>query len=154
MRRCVPEEEVKNILWHCHGLDYRGHFAGNRIAQKVLQSGLYWPTIFKDARIFVERCNRCQRTGNISRRNDMPLNSILEVEIFDVWGIDFLGPFPSSYFNQYILVVVDYVSRWVEVVALPTNDAKVVVSFLRKNIFTRFGVPRAIINYGGSHFCN
>nr|XP_009604937.1 uncharacterized protein LOC104099593 [Nicotiana tomentosiformis] len=49
---------------------------------------------------------------------------------------------------------VDYVSRWVEAVALPTNDAKAVIGFLRKNIFTRFGTPRAIISYEGTHFCN
>src|ERR1044072_4265083 len=84
----------------------------------------------------------------------MPLKNILEIELFDVWGIDFMGPFPSSYGCQYILAAVDYVSKWVEAAALPTNDAKVVVSFLKKNIFTRFGVPRAIISDGGSHFCN
>jgi hypothetical protein len=84
----------------------------------------------------------------------MPATNIVEVELFDVWGIDFMGPFPSSYGNQYILVAVDYVSKWVEAVALPTNDSKVVVRFLRKNIFTRFGTPRAIISDGGSHFCN
>ncbi|VVA18882.1 PREDICTED: LOW QUALITY PROTEIN, partial [Prunus dulcis] len=99
-------------------------------------------------------CDPCQRTGNISSRNQMPLNNILEVELFDVWGIDFMGPFPASYGNLYILVAVDYVSKWVEAAALPTNDAKVVVRFLRKNIFTRFGVPRAIISDGGTHFCN
>src|SRR5580765_6169295 len=65
-----------------------------------------------------------------------------------------MGPFPSSYNCQYILVAVDYVSKWVEAAALPTNDAKVVIKFLIKNIFTRFGVPRAIISDGGSHFCN
>ena len=84
----------------------------------------------------------------------MPLNSILEVELFDVWGIDFMGPFPSSFSNQYILVVVDYVSKWVEAVALPTNDARVVMDFLKKCIFTRYGTPRAIISDGGKHFCN
>ena len=65
----------------------------------------------------------------------MPLNIILEVELFDVWGIDFMGPFPSSFSNQYILVAVDYVSKWVEVVALSSNDACAVIKFL-KNIFT------------------
>lgn len=65
-----------------------------------------------------------------------------------------MGPFPLSFSNQYILVAVDYVSKWVEAVALPTNDAKVVLNFLRKQIFTRFGTPRAIINDGGKHFCN
>ena len=67
----------------------------------------------------------------------MPLNPILIVEIFDVWGIDFMGPFPNSFGNLYILVVVDYVSKWVEAVACRTNDHKVVISFLRE-IFSRF----------------
>ncbi|XP_061351444.1 uncharacterized protein LOC133296465, partial [Gastrolobium bilobum] len=151
---CIAEFEVPDILWHCYASDYGGHFGGNKTAQKLLQSGYYWLTIFKDAREFVEKCDKCQRTGNISRKDEMPLNCILEVELFDVWGIDFMGPFPKSYSNQYILVDVDYVSKWVEAVALPTNDAKVVVSFLRKNIFTRFGVPHAIISNGGTHFCN
>nr|XP_017248025.1 PREDICTED: uncharacterized protein LOC108219212 [Daucus carota subsp. sativus] len=77
-----------------------------------------------------------------------------EVEIFDVWGIDFMGPFISSCNNLYILLAVDYVSKWVEVKALPTNTAAVVISFLQKNIFTRFGTPRVIISDEGSHFCN
>nr|XP_016512108.1 PREDICTED: uncharacterized protein LOC107829160 [Nicotiana tabacum] len=84
----------------------------------------------------------------------MPMNPIEEVEVFDVWEIDFMGPFVSSYNNKYVLVAVDYVSKWVEVVALPKNDAKAVIGFLRKNIFTRFGTPRAIISNGGTHFCN
>ena len=100
------------------------------------------------------KCDRCQRVGNISRRDEMPLNVLLEVEIFDVWGIDFMGPFISSCNNLYILLAVDYVSKWVEVKALPTNTAAVVISFLQKNIFTRFGTPRVIISDEGSHFCN
>ena len=73
--------------------------------------------------------------------------------MFDCWGIDFVGPFPSSCGNEYILVDVDYVSKWVEVMATPHNDAKTVVKFL-KNIFSRFGVPRILICNGGTHFCN
>ena len=84
----------------------------------------------------------------------MPQNYILEVELFDVWGIDFMGPFPSSYSNLYILVAVDYVSKCMEAIPSPTNEAKVVVNLLKKNVFTRFGVPRALINDGGSHFGN
>ena len=74
--------------------------------------------------LFVSKCDQCQRTGNITKRNEMPLNNIPEVEIFDVWGVDFMGPFPSSFGNQYILVAVDYVSKWVEAIASPTNDAR------------------------------
>ena len=154
IRRCVPEEEFLDILYHCHSAPYGGHFGAIRTAHKVLQSGFYWPSLFKDAHAFIMSCDRCQRTGNISRRHEMPLTSILEVEIFDVWGIDFMGPFPPSFGNLYILLAVDYVSKWVEAVATTTNDAKVVVKFLSKNIFTRFGTPRAIISDEGTHFCN
>ncbi|GKC25915.1 reverse transcriptase domain-containing protein [Tanacetum coccineum] len=83
----------------------------------------------------------------------MPQNSIQVCEIFDVWGIDFMGPFPSSRGNKYILVAVDYLSKWVEAKALPTNDARVVCKFL-KSLFARFGAPRAIISDRGTHFCN
>ncbi|XP_057760430.1 uncharacterized protein LOC130980805 [Arachis stenosperma] len=65
-----------------------------------------------------------------------------------------MGPFPPSYSNNYILVAVDYVSKWVEAVALPTNDAKVVMIFLQRYIFSQFGIPRILISDGGSHFCN
>ncbi|XP_050876202.1 uncharacterized protein LOC127079891 [Lathyrus oleraceus] len=119
---------------------------------KVLQSGLYWPTLFKDAQYIVKECDRCQRTGNISKRNQMPQNAMLEFELFDVWGMEFMGPFPSSFGKNYILVAVDCVSKWVEVVALPTNDSKVVVTFLKNNIFSRFGVSRALISDEGTHF--
>nr|GFB63258.1 reverse transcriptase domain-containing protein [Tanacetum cinerariifolium] len=83
----------------------------------------------------------------------MPQNSIQVCEIFDIWGIDFMGPFPSSRGNKYILVAVDYLSKWVEARALPTNDSRVVCKFL-KNLFARFGAPRAIISDRGMHFCN
>lgn len=73
--------------------------------------------LFKDAHDFVLTCDKCQRTGNISRRNEMPQKGIMEVELFDVWGIDFMGHFPSSHGNEYILVAVDYVSKWVQAVA-------------------------------------
>nr|KYP47759.1 Pol polyprotein [Cajanus cajan] len=79
---------------------------------------------------------------------------MLEVEVFDCWGIDFMGSLPSSYSNEYILVAVDYVSKWVEAVAAQKNDAKTVIKFHKKNIFSRFGVPRVLVSDGGTHFCN
>jgi transposase InsO family protein len=84
----------------------------------------------------------------------MPLNPILIVDIFYVWGTNFMGPFPNSFVYLYILVAVDYMSNWVEAVAYKTNDHRVVVQFLKDNIFTRFGTPQAIISDGGKHFCN
>ncbi|KAH9770111.1 hypothetical protein KPL71_012262 [Citrus sinensis] len=154
IQKCAFEGEIHHILESCHAAAYGGHFSGHRIAAKILQLGYYWPTNFKGAYEFVKCCDRCQRTGNITKRHEMPLTNILEVEVFYVWGIDFMGPFPPSFGNLYILVAVDYVSKWVEVAALPTNDAKTMVAFLHKNIFSRFGTPRAIISDDGTHFCN
>ena len=82
------------------------------------------------------------------------MHPILEVELFDLWGIDFMGPFPASYNNLYILLEVDYVSKWVEAIPTRTNNAKVVAQFLRSHIFSRFGTPRALITDNGTHFCN
>nr|GFA58399.1 reverse transcriptase domain-containing protein [Tanacetum cinerariifolium] len=87
------------------------------------------------------------------KKDEMPQNSIQVCEIFDVWGIDFMGPFPSSKGNKYILITVDYLSKWVEAKALPPNDARVVVKFL-KSLFSRFRTPIAIISDRGTHFCN
>nr|GEW04830.1 reverse transcriptase domain-containing protein [Tanacetum cinerariifolium] len=83
----------------------------------------------------------------------MQQNFIQICEIFDVWGIDFMGPFPSSKGNKYSLIAVNYLSKWVEAKALPTNNARVVVKFL-KSSFSRFGTPKAFISDRGTHFCN
>nr|XP_009799831.1 PREDICTED: uncharacterized protein LOC104245836 [Nicotiana sylvestris] len=111
MRRCIPEKEVELLLYDCHASPYGGHHGRYRIAAKVLQSGLFWPTLLKDAHAFVKKCDQYQRMGTITRRNEMPLNNILEVELFDVY-------------------------------------------FVKKNIFSRFGTPRALISDEGTHFCN
>lgn len=82
----------------------------------------------------------------------MPLKPNLKVELFDVWGIDFMGPFLRSFGNKYSLVQVDYVSKWVDAVVPPNNESKSVTFFLNKYTFTRFGMPRAIISNEGSIF--
>ncbi|GJV65185.1 reverse transcriptase domain-containing protein [Tanacetum coccineum] len=152
IRRCVSGQEALDILKACHSGPTGGHYGANYTARKIFDSGFYWPTIYKDAHDFT-RCDICQRQGKITQRDEMPQNSIQVCEIFDIWGIDFMGPFPSSRGNKYILVAVDYLSKWVEAKALPTNDARVVCKFL-KTLFSRFGAPRAIISDRGTHFCN
>ena len=84
----------------------------------------------------------------------MSLQTILEVQIFYLWGIDFMGPFPPLEGKEYILVAVDYVSKWVEAIPTRTNDHQVVNNFIVSNIFSPFGCSRAIISDGGSHFTN
>lgn len=90
----------------------------------------------------------------MTSKDQMPQTPILTVEIFDVWGIDFMGPFPPSFGHEYILLAVDYVSKWVEAKATRKDDSKTVVEFIRTHIFVRFGTPRAIISDRGTHFCN
>nr|GEV54947.1 DNA-directed DNA polymerase [Tanacetum cinerariifolium] len=102
-------QEAFEILKACHEGPFGGHHCANLIAKK----------------------------GKISQRDEMPQNSIQVCEILDIWGIDFMGPFPSSKGNKYILVAVDYLSKWVKAKALPTNDARVVV--------------RVMIKYGVTH---
>nr|GEY41146.1 reverse transcriptase domain-containing protein [Tanacetum cinerariifolium] len=123
------------ILKACHEGPSGGHHGANLIAKKVFNSGFFWPTIYRDAHEMIKTCDICQRQGKISQRDEMPQNSIQVCEIFDIWGIDFMGPFPSSKGNKYILVAVDYLSKWVEAKALPTNNARVVVKFL-KSLFS------------------
>jgi hypothetical protein len=154
LRKCVPNEEIPSILSFCHSHACGGHFRAKKTAAKILQCGFFWPTLFKDAHEFCKSCDKCQRLGRISKRNMMPLNPILEVEVFDVWGIDFMGPFPVSNGYSYILVAVDYVSKWAEAIPTRSNDHQVVCKFIRDNIFSRFGMPRAIISDNGPHFCN
>ena len=110
-RRCVPEWEVHGVLTSYHTSPYGGHHGPTKTVAKINESGFFWPTMFKDANTFVQACDSCQRTDNISWRHEMPQTGILEVEIFDVWGVDYMGPFPSSKGNRYILVAVDYVSK-------------------------------------------
>ncbi|GJS58765.1 reverse transcriptase domain-containing protein [Tanacetum coccineum] len=127
MRRGIDGSEILEILAHCH-------------------SG---PTGRHDSASITGR----KRLGNISSISEMPQNNIQVCEVFDIRGLDFMGPFLTSRGNKCILVVIDYVSKWVEAQALLTNDARVVINFLR-GLFSRFGVPKALISDRGTHFCN
>nr|GEY46541.1 reverse transcriptase domain-containing protein [Tanacetum cinerariifolium] len=111
IRRCVSGQEAIEILKACHYGPTEGHHGPNYTARKVFDSGFYWPTIYRDAQNLVKNCDVCQRQGKILQGDEMTQNSIQVCEIFDVCGIDFMGPFPSSRGNKCILVAVDYLSK-------------------------------------------
>ncbi|GKA66381.1 reverse transcriptase domain-containing protein [Tanacetum coccineum] len=153
IRRCVSGPETRTIYDQCHHAPTGGHYGPKVTSKKVLDSGFYWQTIIKEAHTLVQLCKACQKMGNISKHYEMTLTNIQVCEIFDIWGIDFMGPFPKSHKFEYIVVVVDYVSKWAEAQALPTNDARVVVTFIKK-LFCRFGMPKALISDRCTHFSN
>nr|GEX23529.1 hypothetical protein [Tanacetum cinerariifolium] len=149
--RMLARCEETNLVLNWEKCHLWGHHSASITGRNVYELGFFWPSIFKDAKDYVMRCDACQRLGNISSRSKMPQNNIQVCDVFDIWGLDFMGSFPSSRGNKYILLVVDYVSKWVEAQELPTNDACVVIKFLR-GLFARFGVPKALISDRGTHF--
>jgi hypothetical protein len=108
--------------------------------------------MYDDAKSFVRRCSQCQRHRNINTRDAMPLTSNLLIDIFDVWGIDFMGPFPNSEGCEYIFVAVDYVSKRVEALPCRVVDALHSKRMFHEVIFPRYRVPRIVISDGGSYF--
>eukprot|EP00253_Pinus_taeda_P030547 PITA_30547 len=153
IRRCVREYEMPEILKACHDEPCGGHFADKRTAYKILHLGYYWPSIFRDSKEYVKRCDSCQRLGNAAPSDEMPLQTQILIEPFEKWALDFVGPInPPSKQKKYILVCTDYVTKWVEANALPFANEKSVVNFIFEDIFTRFGVPREIVIYQGSQF--
>nr|GEY99859.1 reverse transcriptase domain-containing protein [Tanacetum cinerariifolium] len=137
----LVKDEAIDILKACHYGPTGGHHGPNYTAKKVFDSGFYWPTIYRDAQDLVKTCDIYQRQGKISQRDKMPQNSIQVCEIFNVWGIDFMGPFLSSRGNKYILVAVDYLSKWVESKALPINDARFAKVMLKFGVTHRLATP-------------
>ena len=110
LRHCILLCETHKIMERCLSSPYGGHYGAFRTHAKIWQSGFFGPNMYGDAKEFVRRCPRCQKHGNINSRDAMPLKSNLQVEIF-------MGPFPMLEQCKYILVAVNYVSKWVE--ALP-----------------------------------
>nr|GEW85053.1 reverse transcriptase domain-containing protein [Tanacetum cinerariifolium] len=100
IQRCVHGQKAVDILKACHNRPTGGHHGPNYITKKVFDSSFYWPTIYRDSHDLVKSCDACQSQGKFLQRDEMPQNSIQVYEIFNVWGIDFMGPFPYSRGNN------------------------------------------------------
>ena len=122
-----------------------------------MQAGLWWPMMLKDAHQWVQSCVICQRVGQPTPADRMQDHPILPLEPFQKWGLDFLGPIKpkgQKIGARYILVAIDYATKWVEAVALRDNKAASVAKFLYKGIMTRFGCPIELVLNQGVHFLN
>ena len=115
--------------------------------------GYYWPTLFRDAKRYVQSCDSCQRMGQPNRTDQIPLQPQVVIELFDRWALYFVGPIsPHSKPKSYILVCIDYMTKWVEVVALAKANDQPVIESLYSEIFTHFGVPKEVVTDGGPYF--
>jgi transposase InsO family protein len=152
LRRCISAKEDIKIIERCHSSQYGGHFGTFCIHAKIWQSRFFWPTIYEDTKDFIRRYGACWRHGNINSRDTMPLTNNLQIELFDVWRIDYRGLFPKSKNYEYILVAVDYASKWVEAIPCRPANAKNSKKIFEEIIFPRFRVPRMAISDGGTHF--
>lgn len=120
---CVSHSKGWEISKYCHSRVIRGHFNANSTVKKVLETGFFWPSLFVDAEKFVNSCDQCQRSGNLFQCDEMKQIPIQQCEAFDVWGINFMEQLPNSNGNKYVLVAVDYISKWVKAQSFPTNEA-------------------------------
>ena len=156
-RRCVPEHEKNGILMEAHQGITGGHQAAEITKRKILQAGLWWPTMSKDAHFFTKNCDLCQRLGQPTDRDRMPIYPVIPLQPFAKWGLDFIGPIKpkaQSTGCEYILVATDYFTKWAEAKALRNNTAAEVAKFLYENIMTRFGCPVELVSDQGTHFLN
>eukprot|EP00253_Pinus_taeda_P024978 PITA_24978 len=145
LRRCVREEEVFDILLTCHDGPCGGHFAAKRTAFKIMQADYYWPTLHQHVRRYISQCDRCQRMGKPTPRDEMPLQPQVTFEPFEKWGMDFvIHVNPPSKHKPYIIVCTDYLTKWEKTKAIKVATKEKVAEFLRENIFYKFGYPREL----------
>ncbi|GAV68100.1 rve domain-containing protein/RVT_3 domain-containing protein [Cephalotus follicularis] len=151
--RCLNPSEADYALREVHEGICGNHTGGRTLSHKLLRQGYYWPTIHQDAINLVRKCDKCQRNANISRRPSQPLTSITAPWPFAQWGMDFVGPLPmATGQRKFLIVAVDYFTKWVEAEPLATITEKNTESFVWRSIICRFGVPRTIITDNGKQF--
>ncbi|KAK2996935.1 hypothetical protein RJ639_026503 [Escallonia herrerae] len=144
--RCLRPSESLYALQEVHEGICGQHLGGRTLAQKILRQGYYWPTMQKDAIEFTRRCDQCQKFAPLSHTPVAPLTSIVSPIPFAVWGMDLLGPFPmASGQRRFVIVAIDYFTKWTEAESLATITSAKCEDFFRKNIICRFGVPRALV---------
>ena len=155
LRRCMMPHEKETIIRDAHSSTAGGHFAGKPTAQKILATGLWWPTLQKYTKEFCRCYDICQRVGKPSRRDEMPLRPYITLRAFDKWAIDFVGPInpPGKRTGaRYIITGTEYLTRWAEAKAIRNCDAAIAAQFIFENIISRFGCPVILMSDQGTLF--
>ena len=153
--RCLGIEEADYVIREVHEGIYGNHSGSRSLVHKLVRAGYYWPTMQKDTEAYVKTCDKCQRFNNIIRQPTEELTPMTALWPFAQWGLDIIGPFPTTMRQLKFLVVgIDYFIKWVEAEALATITKKNVWSFAYRCIICRFGIPRVLVSDNRKQFDN
>ena len=153
--RCLSHDEADYVIREVHEGIYGNHLGAQSLVHKLIRAGYYWPTMLKDAQVYVKTCDKCQRFSNLIRQPSEELTLMTASWPFAQWGLDIMGPFPMVVRQLKFLVVgIDYFTKWVEAEALATIAEKNIRSFVWRNIICRYGIPRVLISDNGKQFDN
>ncbi|KAJ7969187.1 Gypsy retrotransposon integrase-like protein 1 [Quillaja saponaria] len=131
--KCMSEEESRYVLDEVHRGVCGAHIGYRALAHKVLRTLYFWPTFQKDAKLWVKKCDNCQRSARVPRIPPNKLTSITSPWPFVVWDLDIIGPFPggrTGKVKKFILVTCDYFTKWAEAEPTTSINAKAVEKFL------------------------
>ncbi|KAK8951092.1 hypothetical protein KSP39_PZI003623 [Platanthera zijinensis] len=155
LARCVSEKEVARVLEEIHSGECGSHSGSRTLEGRVLRQGYFWPALRKDAEEFARKCRKCQEFAPLQLLPAQRLRTITAPWPFAIWGLDLVGPFPqASGQRRFLLVMVDYFSKWLEVKALAKVTSQVVKSFVWGEIICRHGLPLAIVTDNGPQFAS
>ena len=148
--RCLGIEEVNYVMREVHEGICGNHSRSRSLVHKLVRVVFYWPTMQADAEAYVRACDKCQRFSNIIRKPTEELTPMTAPWPFAQWGLDIMGPFPTAIRRLKFLVVgIDYFTKWVEAEDLATITEKNIWSFVWRCIICRFGIPRVLISDNG-----
>ena len=151
--RCIEDPEIQEVLRDFHEGDCGNHTGGRALFSRILRTGYYWPTMKRDAVEYARKCDPCQRHSNILHQPAELLHPIPSSWPFMRWGMDIVGKLPKAPGGKvFMLAMTDYFSKWIEAEAFAQVREKKVISFIMRNIITRFGIPSEIVCDNGSQF--
>ncbi|PNX98275.1 gag-pol polyprotein [Trifolium pratense] len=153
--RCIDEDDVDYISREIHEGINGQHLGGRSLARKALRAGYYWPTMQQDAREHVKKCDKYQRHADMILAPPKELQTLSSPWPFSWWGMDILGPFTNGLHQcKFLIVGVDYFTKWVEAEDIPNISAETILRFFKKNILARFGIPQVVVTGNGTQFTN
>ncbi|XP_012842286.1 PREDICTED: uncharacterized protein LOC105962516 [Erythranthe guttata] len=151
--RCLGKQEVTHVLDEVHRGGCGEHGGARALMQKLHRAGYYWPGMKKDTYRYVQHCIQCQKYASLIHKPGEEMTIMSAPCPFAQWGIDLVGPFPQTTGRKkFIIVAVDYFTKWVEAEALSKISEDEVMHFIWKNICCRFGLPRSLVSDNGTQF--